>query len=213
MFDTVLAAIGRNADVAKLGLDAAGVVTAKNGKLETVNEQTNVPHIYAIGDVVAGKPELTPVAIKAGKLLADRLFGASTKPMDYEKVCTAVFTPLEYGCCGLSEEDAIARCGDSLEVYHTSYTPLEWKLPTSREDNACYCKILVDMADSKRIVGFHILGPSAGEITQGFGVGMRLGMTFDDISDTVGIHPTTAEELCTLRVTKSSGESAEKTGC
>ena len=213
VYDTVLAAIGRRADVAKLGLDAAGVETIKNGKIDCVNEQTNVSHIYAIGDIVAGKPELTPVAIKAGKMLADRLFGGSSKAMDYEKIPTTVFTPLEYGCCGLSEEDAIARFGDSLEVYHTQYTPLEWKVPDHREDNVCYCKVLVDMSDSKRVVGFHILGPNAGEVTQGFGVGMKLGMTFDDLSDTVGIHPTVAEELTTLHVTKSSGASAEKTGC
>ena len=92
-FDTVLAAVGRYADTKSLGLDKAGVTVDKKGKIPCTNEQTNVPHIYAVGDVVEGKPELTPVAIQCGRLLVRRLFGQSKKLMDYTDVATAVFTP------------------------------------------------------------------------------------------------------------------------
>jgi pyruvate/2-oxoglutarate dehydrogenase complex dihydrolipoamide dehydrogenase (E3) component len=96
-YDTVLVAIGRHADTAGLGLEKAGVVTEKNGKIKAQAEQTNVAHIYAIGDMLYGREELTPVAIQAGHLLSSRLYGNKTQQMDYEKVCTTVFTPLEYG--------------------------------------------------------------------------------------------------------------------
>ena len=132
-FDTVLTAIGRNADTGKLNLAAAGVVVGKSGKIPTRDEQTNVPHVYAIGDVVENKPELTPVAIAAGRLLARRIYGGSFEGMDYENVATTVFTPLEYGSVGKSEEAAVEAFGESnIEVYHSSFTPLEWTVVESR---------------------------------------------------------------------------------
>jgi pyruvate/2-oxoglutarate dehydrogenase complex dihydrolipoamide dehydrogenase (E3) component len=96
-YDTVLVAIGRHADTKGLGLDKAGVKVEGNGKIKAQAEQTNVAHIYAIGDMLYGREELTPVAIQAGSLLASRLYGNATQQMDYDKVCTTVFTPLEYG--------------------------------------------------------------------------------------------------------------------
>lgn len=214
VFDTVFVATGRGADTAKLNLAAAGVVAERDGKLRCVGEQTNVPHIYAIGDVLAGRPELTPVAIAAGRLLARRLYGGSSEGMDYEKIPTTVFTPLEYGAVGLAEEDAIARFGDdAVEVYHSNFTPLEWAVVESRPKNACYAKIIVHKADGARIVGFHVLGPNAGEVTQGWGCALRLGATYESFCQTVGIHPTCAEEFTILSVTKRSGETADKGGC
>ena len=129
-YDTVLFAIGRYALTKDLNLDRVGVTVESNGKIKaTDGEETNVPHIYAIGDVIYGKLELTPVAIKAGKMLADRLFGGKTAKMDYVNVPTTVFTPLEYGTCGFSEEDAKAKFGaDNIATYHTSFKPLEWEL-------------------------------------------------------------------------------------
>jgi len=127
-FDTVLFAIGRYAVTQGLNLEAAGVKAEKNGKFN-VNEyeQTNVPHIYAIGDVQNGRLELTPTAIKAGMLLVNRLFMGSTELMDYVNVPTTVFTPLEYGCCGLSELDAKIKYGEqNINTYHTQFKPLEW---------------------------------------------------------------------------------------
>lgn len=198
-FDTVFVATGRTADTAKLNLAAAGVVTEKDGKIATVGEQTNVPHIYAIGDIVAGKPELTPVAIAAGRLLANRLYAGASEGMDYDRIPTTVFTPLEYGNCGLSEEDALLRFGESnIEVFHSSFTPLEWTVCEHRPQNQCYAKMIVHKADNDRVVGFHILGPNAGEITQGWACALRLGATYDSFMYTIGIHPTVAEEFTTL---------------
>jgi thioredoxin reductase (NADPH) len=109
-YDTVFFATGRTADLAGLNLPAAGVrVSPESGKIPVVNEQTNIPSIYAVGDICEGKQELTPVAVRAGELLARRLFGGSSLQMDYENIATTVFTPFEYGSVGLSEEDAIKR--------------------------------------------------------------------------------------------------------
>lgn len=180
-FDTVLLAIGRTAETHGIGLDKAGVhVDKESGKIPARNERTNVPHIYAIGDVLHGRPELTPVAIAAGKLLARRLYGGSNVQMDYENVPTTVFTPLEYGCIGLTEEEAIRRFGAAnVEVYHSYLKPLEWALSHEedtyyREDNRCFTKLIVNKADHERVVGFHYLGPNAGEVTQGYGVAFKV---------------------------------------
>lgn len=154
VFDTVLSATGRYADTASLNLDSAGVVTTSSGKVPAIHEQTNVPHIYAIGDILEKGLELTPVAVQSGRLLADRIYGGSTEGMDYTKVATTVFTPLEYGCCGYSEEDALAKFGkDNIDIYHTYFTPLEWEIPEHRAKGACYAKIIVDLKDNDRIIG------------------------------------------------------------
>jgi thioredoxin reductase (NADPH) len=215
-FDTVLNATGRDPDVAKLGLDKAGVkLNPKTGRIWVENEQTSTPNVYAIGDVIDA-PELTPVAIQAGRLLARRLYNNETTLMDYDKVCTAVFTPIEYGCCGLSEEASIEKFGeDNLEIYHQNFTPLEWSLSSATRPAAssCYVKVICDKSRDKYVVGFHYLGPNAGEVTQAMGLAMKLGFTYDQMVNVVGIHPTTAEIFTTLEVTKSSGASAAAGGC
>ncbi|TYZ67893.1 hypothetical protein PybrP1_010139 [[Pythium] brassicae (nom. inval.)] len=214
-FDTVLNATGRDPDVAALGLDKAGVqLNPETGRVWVTNEQTSTPNIYAIGDVIDA-PELTPVAIQAGRLLARRLYDNATELMDYDKVCTAVFTPIEYGCCGLSEEASIERLGEAnVEVFHQNFTPLEWSLSDARPGaSTCYVKVICDTSRDKLVVGFHYLGPNAGEVTQAIGLAMKLGFTYSQMVDVVGIHPTTAEIFTTLEVTKSSGESADAGGC
>ena len=123
VFDTVLMAVGRTGCAGQLNLEAAGLsYNAKSGKVDVNdNDQTSVPHIFAVGDVIEGKPELTPVAIQAGKLLCRRLFAGATKKMDYTDVATTVFTPIEYGCVGYSEEDAVKVIGkDKIKVYRTA---------------------------------------------------------------------------------------------
>jgi len=192
-----------------------------NGKIPTVSEQTNVPHIYAIGDIIDGDKlsppsnltELTPVAIQAGKLLANRLYSGKTLQMDYTNVPTTVYTPLEYGCVGMTEDDAEAKYGkEDIEVYHSYFKPLEWTIP-HKGDNACYAKLICLISDSERVIGLHICGPNAGEMTQGFGVAIKCGATKADFDNTVGIHPTTVEEFTTMSVTKRGGGNAEKSGC
>ena len=213
-FDTILYAIGRYAVTKGLDLEKAGLeVNKKNGKFVTVNEQTNVPNIYAIGDVLDGKLELTPTAIKAGKLLAQRLYNNSKKQMDYTNVPTTVFTPIEYGSIGYSEEDAITKFGkENIEVYHSYYTPLEWTVG-ERGDNLCYAKLICNKNDNERVVGLHVVGEHAAEITQGFAVAIKLGATKEHFDETVGIHPSSAEEFTTLHITKSSGIEAQKSTC
>lgn len=108
----------------------AGVELAPSGKIAAVCEQTNVSHIFALGDVLESRQELTPVAIQAGQLLMRRLYGGASLQMDYDSVPTAVFTPLEYGCVGLSEEEAVAAHGEeNVEVYISYFKPLEWQVP------------------------------------------------------------------------------------
>uniref|UniRef100_A0A2L2XZH9 thioredoxin-disulfide reductase (NADPH) n=1 Tax=Parasteatoda tepidariorum TaxID=114398 RepID=A0A2L2XZH9_PARTP len=213
-YDTVLFAIGRDSCTTGIGLETVGVkVNPKNGKIPVVNEQTNVPYIYAIGDILEGKPELTPVAIEAGLLLARRLYGDSSTQCDYNNIATTVFTPLEYGCIGFSEEKAIDTYGEeNIEVYHSNLTPLEWTV-AHREGNVCYAKLICLKTDNEKVIGFHYLGPNAGEVTQGFALGMRLGATKADFDATIGIHPTCAEIFTTMSVTKSSGKSSLQAGC
>jgi len=218
-YDTVLLAIGRYALTDECNVAAAGVEVTKSKKIQGTgqgvgsHEQTNVDNIYAIADVLEGRPELTPVAIQAGIMLARRIYGGSKAAMDYDLVPTAVFSPLEYGCVGLSEEEAIAKYGeDSIEVYHQQFKPLELTLP-GRGDNASYVKVIVNAKDKERIVGMHYLGWNAGEVIQGFGIALKLKATKEDLDGLVGIHPTSAEIFTTLSVTKRSGADYQAAGC
>lgn len=214
-YDTVLFAIGRYALTKELNLEAVGVRVESNGKIKASDtEETNVPHIFAIGDVIYGKLELTPVAIKAGKLLAYRLFGGATDKMDYLNVPTTVFTPLEYGSCGYSEEDAKAKFGaENISTYHTTFKPLEWAYNKNRPEGDCYVKVLVNKLDSNRVVGFHICAPNAGEVSQGVGIAMKCGVTKELLDSCVGIHPTIAEDCIGLQYTKEDNPDADKGGC
>ncbi|XP_052213921.1 thioredoxin reductase 1, cytoplasmic-like isoform X3 [Dreissena polymorpha] len=213
-FNTVCFAIGRDPCTGRIGLDKVGVKTNKTGFIPVNDcEQTNVPNIYAVGDILEDKPELTPVAIEAGMLLAKRLYGNSNVLTDYKKVATTVFTPIEYGCIGYAEEDAIKEFGeDSIEVYHTNFHPLEWTV-AHRENNACYVKLVCLIPDDMRVIGLHVLGPNAGEITQGYAVAMRLNATKADFDATIGIHPTCSEVFTVLNVTKRSGGDISQSGC
>ncbi|OCT83347.1 hypothetical protein XELAEV_18025886mg [Xenopus laevis] len=214
-YNTVLIAVGRDACTRNIGLETIGVkVNVKNGKIPVSDEeQTSVPYVYAIGDILDGKLELTPVAIQAGRLLARRLYRDSKVKCDYVNVPTTVFTPLEYGCCGYSEEKAIEIHGEeNLEVYHTLFWPLEWTVP-SRDNNTCFAKIICNKQDNDRVIGFHVLGPNAGEITQGFGAAIKCGLTKEKLDETIGIHPTCAEVFTTMDISKSSGGDITQKGC
>ncbi|XP_015265602.1 PREDICTED: thioredoxin reductase 2, mitochondrial isoform X2 [Gekko japonicus] len=214
-FDTLMWAVGRQPDTKTLNLETAGVkINSAAGKIIVdASEATSVPHIYAVGDITEGRPELTPTAIAAGKLLARRLFGQSKELMDYDNVPTTVFTPLEYGCVGLSEEQASSHLGpDNVEVYHAFYKPLEFYVP-GRDAAQCYIKMVCSRAHEQRILGLHFIGPNAGEVIQGFALGIKCGATYSQMLKTVGIHPTCAEEVTKLHITKRSGLDATVTGC
>ncbi|UYV83730.1 TXNRD1, partial [Cordylochernes scorpioides] len=148
-FNTVVFAIGRDPCTSDLGLDKVGVKLNSAGRV-TVDEaeRTSVPNIYAIGDIIDRGLQLTPVAIKAGLLLANRLYGSSKELMDYQNVPTTVFTPLEYGCCGLTEDVAVEKYGaDNIEVYHICFQPFEWAVP-QRGKNGCYVKLICHIPDN-----------------------------------------------------------------
>ncbi|XP_076854024.1 thioredoxin reductase 2, tandem duplicate 2 [Brachyhypopomus gauderio] len=215
VFDSVLWAVGRAPDTAGLNLPEVGVqLDPDTGKIVVAtDERTTVSNVYAIGDVAEGRPELTPTAVQAGKLLARRLAGQSSQLMDYENVPTTVFTPLEYGCVGLSEESAERRYGrDNIEVYHAFYKPLEFTI-AERDASCCYIKVVCERASAQRVLGLHFTGPSAGEVLQGFALSLRCGLTYAQLQDAVGIHPTCAEELTKIHITKRSGLDATVTGC
>ena len=211
-FDTVLFATGRRAETNGMGLDVAGVSLDKTGKvIVDAYDRTSAPHIYAIGDIVAGGLELTPVAIQSGRLLVDRLYKGGTELMSFRNVPTTVFTPLEYGCVGFSEDVASAMYSGDLDVFHTNFSPLDWSM-AHVHDNKCYMKILVQRSTDK-VVGFHVLAPNAGEIVQGVAVALRAGATKKHFDETIGIHPTVAEDMTQLTISKASGMSPEKKGC
>lgn len=204
-FDTVLFAVGRYALVDDMQLERAGV-KAIEGKIDVdQNAKTNVDNIYAVGDVLYKKPELTPVAINAGRIIARHIFNKSDEVMDYDDVATTIFSPLEYGCVGLSEEVAQSRHGEeNVEVYHAYYKPTEFFVP-QRSIRYCYLKAVALREGDQKILGMHFLGPAAGEIIQGFAAALKSGITMKILKNTVGIHPTVAEEFTRLMITKRSG--------
>lgn len=214
IYDTVLFAIGRQALTQDLKLDNAGVqVVPETFKIAADNEETNVSNIYAVGDVLHKRPELTPVAIHAGKLLAKRLYGNSLEKMDYTNVATTVFSPLEYGCVGLGEEDAIKAYGENnIEIYHAFYKPTEFFIPQKNMTH-CYVKVVALRGDDQRILGMHFIGPHAGEVIQGFAAAIKCKLTFPLLKQTVGIHPTSAEEFTRVFITKSSGMDPTPQSC
>ena len=213
-FDTVLMAVGRSGCVNLLNSSNVGVShKSSNGKV-FVNEfdQTNIENIFAIGDVVDGRMELTPPAIFAGKLLAERLFGGSKKLMDYTNIATTIFTPIEYGCVGLSEADVGAI---SHVIYHKFLKPLDLELVEHSPDDECYLKIIVD-TNTGKVLGIHFLGPHAGEVIQGMAVAMKAGCTKEDLDATIGIHPTNAEQFVNMSLTVVKEEGVDLTaggGC
>lgn len=196
-FDQLIWAIGRTPATAELNLIAAGVETDAAGYVPTnAYEETNVPGIYAVGDV-NGKVALTPVAIAAARRLADRLFGGmADRHLAYEMIPTVVFSHPPIGTVGLTEEQARERHGEAVKIYSTRFTPMYHAISGRREQTAMK---LVTVGAQEKVVGCHIIGLGADEMLQGFAVAIRMGATKRDLDDTVALHPTSAEELVTLR--------------
>jgi len=195
--DCVLWAIGREANVEGLGLEHAGVARKAEGYIPTDKYQaTNVPDVYAIGDVT-GRLALTPVAIAAGRRLSDRLFGGQAgRFLDYDNVATVIFGHPPIGTVGLSEAAARAQYGSEVKVFTSSFVPLYHALTTRKPRVQMK---LVTVGPTQRIVGLHVIGEGADEMIQGFAVALRMGATKRDFDDTVAIHPTSAEEFVTMR--------------
>lgn len=203
--DVVFFCTGRAPNTEGLGLDKAGVTVKPDGAIPVDDgHATNVPHIYAIGDVI-DRVNLTPMATAVGHALADTLFGNNPRKASYENVPTAVFTSPPIGTVGLSEEEAAKR--GPVDVYVSKFTPLRHTI-TKREGRRTLMKLVVDQATQK-IVGAHMLGEDAAEIMQGIGIAVVMGATKQDFDRTIGIHPTAAEEFVTLRTrTRVAGMAA-----
>ena len=196
-FDCLLWAIGRSPVSAGLALGNVGLTVDAHGAVPTdAYQDTPVAGIHAIGDVT-GREALTPVAIAAGRRLADRLYGGQPdRHLDYDQIPTVIFSHPPIGTVGLSEVAARARYGAEVRVYQTTFVPMYHALAARKRRAAM--KLVCTGAD-ERIVGLHVIGHGADEMLQGFAVALRMGARKRDFDDTVAIHPTAAEELVTLR--------------
>ena len=193
--DAVMSATGRLPSTRGLGLEEAGVALGENG--EVVVDRfcaSSVPSIYAVGDVT-DRIALTPVAIKEGHAVALTLFGNQPTPVDHVDVPSAVFSQPPVGTVGFTEAEAKARFHE-LEIYKSTFRPMKHTL--SGRDERTMMKLIVDRP-SQRVVGVHIVGADAPEIVQGIGIAVKAGLTKAQFDATVGIHPTAAEELVTMR--------------
>ncbi|MFH1604084.1 MAG: glutathione-disulfide reductase [Pseudomonadota bacterium] len=193
--DCVMYATGRAPNTRGLGLEQAGVKLAANGAVVVdENFESSVPSIYAVGDVI-DRVLLTPVALAEGMVVAERLFGAGGRSLDYAGIPTTIFSNPNVGTVGLSEAQARERHG-AVDVYRTEFGALKHQLTGSGEK--VLMKLVVDR-DTERVLGVHMVGPDAGEIIQGFAVALKCGATKRQFDATIGIHPTIAEEFVTMR--------------
>jgi glutathione-disulfide reductase len=196
-FDTVIWAVGRRPNTHKLGLDAAGVEVMPNGVIPVdAYENTNVPGIYAIGDVT-GKMPLTPVAIAAGRKLAERLFNDKPESkVDYDNIPSVVFAHPPIGTVGITENEARKRYGSAITIYKSEFTPMRHALSA---DGITTAMKLICAGDDEKVVGIHMIGDYVDEMLQGFAVAVKMGARKTDFDNTIAIHPSSAEELVTMK--------------
>ena len=192
--DCVFFATGRRPNIQGLNLNKIGIKTENNGRILVDEQQaTNVANIYAVGDV-SNVDQLTPVAIKEGHLLVDRLFKDRDQLMEYDFIPSTVFSMPEIGRCGLTEAEACQQY-KQVKCYTSEFRAMKYAMSEVHEKT--YMKIIV-CEDSDRVLGMHVVGVDAGEMIQGFAVAIKQGLTRTQLQKTVGIHPTSAEELVTL---------------
>ena len=194
--DCLLWAIGRRPNTDELALDSIGLAVDRDGYIETDEFQnTAVPGVYAVGDVT-GRAALTPVAIAAGRKLADRLFaGVANARLDYDNIPSVIFSHPPIGTVGLSEDEARENYTD-VRIYQSRFTNMRYALSENKSPTVVK---LVVVGNHERIVGIHVIGDAADEMIQGFAVALKMGACKHHLDDTVAIHPTAAEELVTLR--------------
>ncbi len=193
--DAVFTAIGRTPFTENLGLENTTVQLKRNGEIEVDDHfRTHEPSVFALGDVVGRKP-LTPVALAEGMALANYLFNETPITLDYANIATAVFCQPNIATVGISEEEAGKQSG-KFSVYLSEFRPL--KNTVSGSQQRTFMKLLVEQASDK-VVGAHMVGPDAGEIIQGIAIAIKAGARKSDFDQTLGIHPTSAEEFVTMR--------------
>ncbi len=195
--DALLWAIGRLPRTSGLGLESTGVGVGTGGSIPTdAYQNTSAEGIYAVGDVT-GHDELTPVAIAAGRRLSDRIFGGmSDRKLEYEMIPTVVFSHPTIGTVGMTEDQARSAYPDEVRIYEVQFTPMYHAF--TKKKHKTVMKLVV-RGEEERIVGCHIMGQGADEMLQGFAVAIRMGARKRDFDETVAIHPTSAEELVTMR--------------
>ena len=197
--DVVMAATGRHPMTDDLGLENAGITTNEKGAIVVDGDsQTNIPSIYAIGDVT-DRINLTPVAIAEGHAFADTIYGDNPRRADHTNVASAVFSMPPIGSVGFTEEDAIAK-GITPKVFVASFRAMKNTISGRQEKSVM--KLIVD-PETDVVLGVHMLGPDAPEIIQGMAIAIKAGATKKDFDATIGIHPTAAEEFVTMRVPRS----------
>ena len=196
-FDSVIWAVGRSPNTGNLNLEAAGIEAMPNGVIPVDDYQnTNVRGIYAIGDVT-GRVALTPVAIAAGRRLAERLFNnQADSKVDYTNIPSVVFSHPPIGTVGMTEAGARERFADEVTVYASEFTPMRYALTAHGSVTAMK---LVCAGQEQRVVGIHVIGDNADEMLQGFAVAVKMGATKADFDSTIAIHPSSAEELVTMK--------------
>jgi glutathione reductase (NADPH) len=195
-FDCYVWATGRRPRTEQFAPEAALALDEKGFVITDALQQTNLEQVYAVGDVTGRRP-LTPVAIAAARRLADRVFGGmKDRALDYDDVPTVVFSHPAVGTVGLTEEEARLRWGGEVQVFTSSFVPLYHAMTEQKPKTLMK---LVTHGKDRKLAGVHILGPGADEMLQGFAVALRMGATKADLDDTVAIHPTSAEELVTMR--------------
>jgi glutathione reductase (NADPH) len=199
--DCIFYATGRKPMLENLGLENTQVELDERGFIQVDEQyQTREPSVLAIGDVI-GRVQLTPVALAEGMAVARRLFKPEEyRKVDYQMIPTAVFSLPNIGTVGLSEEQARAA-GHKVTVFESRFRPMKLTLTDCQERSLM--KLVVD-ADSDRVLGCHMVGPDAGEIVQGLAVAMKAGATKQHFDETIGIHPTAAEEFVTMRTPVAS---------
>ncbi len=191
----IMYATGRKPMTENLGLENVSIELNENNAIKVNKQyQTNVPSIYAIGDVT-DRVNLTPVALAEGMVLAKHLFANEDKEVDYSNIPTCVFSQPNIGTVGLTEEEAIEK-HDLIDVYKSKFTPMKYSL--SDNDEKTFMKLIVDRSSDK-VLGVHMIGPDAGEIIQGIAIAIKAGATKKVFDSTIGIHPTAAEEFVTMR--------------
>jgi glutathione reductase (NADPH) len=195
--DSLVWAIGRSPNTGSLDAKKAGVEQDEWGFIPTDKfQQTNVENIFAIGDVT-GRDALTPVAIAAGRRLADRLYGGMEgRHLEYELIPTVIFSHPTIGTVGLTEEQARDKYGNDVKVYISDFVGMYYALGMNKRRSKMK---LITAGEEEKVVGCHVIGEGADEMLQGFAVAIRMGATKKDFDDTVAIHPTSAEELVTMR--------------
>ena len=194
--DCVFYATGRRPMLDNLGLENTGVELDPRGFIRVDDlYQTTEPSILAIGDVI-GRVQLTPVALAEGMAVVRRLFKPEQyRPVDYQNIPTAVFSQPPIGTVGLTEEQALEQ-GHKVQIFESRFRPM--KLTLTEVQEKTLMKLVVD-ADTDRVLGCHMVGPDAGEIIQGLGIALKAGATKQQFDETIGVHPTAAEEFVTLR--------------